>query len=436
VDNYDLVLEYLLSEGYSHKEATRIMVDEGFLDAVKQRTGIGKPGVGVGQVFKNVIRAGITDILGAGIGAGSVPSASAAAPTKTSIATSHSPASIVRTNTVQTRTAPKGANKITTNVWNEPSAPRSRINPSKPSDPKITSTRALSGTNVRGLLPQGVKNVLPDPWKQTTNSVSGARNLWNRVQQAVKSQAQLRGSPRAGQLPQGRPGGSLSNLVKTDIVKQNVKTGNLASANIGSGGVTSSSRPSTTQATQLPSGVRGGSLEKAGQVVDVKASEPSPSTVKPSGSVDKLPPKPAKSIKPTIRSRKPGRFSLNMGNNQGFSLPFGGAHLSAALAGLQAYNTADGTLTAARERGEYNPMQGPPTPEAPEKKPEVNQVVTKKKVVTPVVKKPAPAKPVDPRLQKYRELVRQGRHDTARDLGRQIHADKFGIPTTPTRKTA
>jgi len=78
----------------------------------------------------------------------------------------------------------------------------------------------------------------------------------------------------------------------------------------------------------------------------------------------------------------------------------------------------------------------PSAPKAPEKKPEVNQVVTKKKVVTPVVRKPAPAKPVDPRLQKYRELIRQGRHDTARDLGRQIHADKFGIPTTPTRKTA
>ena len=432
MDNYDLVLEYLLSEGYSHKEATRIMVDEGFLDAVKQRTGIGKPGVGVGQVFKNVIRAGITDILGAGIGAGSVPSASAAAPTKTSIATSHSPASIVRTNTVQTRTAPKGANKIPTNVWNEPSAPSSRINPSKPSDPKITSTRALSGTNVRGLLPQGVKNVLPDPWKQTTNAVSGARNLWNRVQQAVKPQAQLRGSPRAGQLPQGKSGGSLSNVVKPDIVKPNVKTGNLASANVGFGDVTSSSRPSTSQATQLPSGVRGGSIEPAGPVVDVKASKPSPSTVKPSGSVDKLP---AKSIKPTIRSIKPGRLdSLNMGNNnQGFSLPFGGAHLSAALAGIQAYNTADGTLEGALKRGDYKPT---PAPEEPEKKPEVNQVVTKKKVVTPVVKKPAPAKPVDPRLQKYRELVRQGRHDTARDLGRQIHADKFGIPTTPTRKTA
>jgi hypothetical protein len=90
------------------------------------------------------------------------------------------------------------------------------------------------------------------------------------------------------------------------------------------------------------------------------------------------------------------------------------------------------------KRGDYK--QGPPTPKAPEKKPEVKpevkQVVTKKKVVTPVVKKPAPAKPVDSRLQKYRELIRQGRHDTARDLGRQIHADKFGIPTTPTRKTA
>ena len=81
----------------------------------------------------------------------------------------------------------------------------------------------------------------------------------------------------------------------------------------------------------------------------------------------------------------------------------------------------------------------PPRPAAsktPEKKPEVQKVVTKKKVITPVVKRPEPAKPVDPRLQKYRELIKQGRHETARVLGRQIHADRYGIPTTPTRKTA
>ena len=100
MDNYDLVLEYLLSEGYSHKEATRIMVDEGFLDflgAVKQRTGIGKPGVGPGQVAKNILRAGITDILGTSIGTGSTPlSVSAAKPSSAAIT---SPAPQVRVST-------------------------------------------------------------------------------------------------------------------------------------------------------------------------------------------------------------------------------------------------------------------------------------------------------------------------------------------------
>jgi len=81
----------------------------------------------------------------------------------------------------------------------------------------------------------------------------------------------------------------------------------------------------------------------------------------------------------------------------------------------------------------------PPRPAAskePEKKPEVKQVVTKKKVVAPVVKKPAPSKPVDPRLQKYRDLIKQGKTASAEILGKQIYADKYGIPTTPTRKTA
>ena len=73
-----------------------------------------------------------------------------------------------------------------------------------------------------------------------------------------------------------------------------------------------------------------------------------------------------------------------------------------------------------------------PTPKAPEKKLEVQKVVAKKKVVAPVVKKPAPAKPVDPRLQKYRDLIKQGKHGAAKELGKQIHADKYGIPTTKT----
>ena len=60
--NYDLVLEYLLSEGYTEQQSNQIMVElvneaawNDFLKAVQQRTGIGKPGVGPGQVARNVL---------------------------------------------------------------------------------------------------------------------------------------------------------------------------------------------------------------------------------------------------------------------------------------------------------------------------------------------------------------------------------------------
>jgi len=78
-----------------------------------------------------------------------------------------------------------------------------------------------------------------------------------------------------------------------------------------------------------------------------------------------------------------------------------------------------------------------PKPAAPvAAKPKPAPVERTKAKLQPEVKKPAPAKPVDPRLQKYRDLIKKGRHGEARDLGRQIHADRYGIPTTPTRKTA
>ena len=77
-----------------------------------------------------------------------------------------------------------------------------------------------------------------------------------------------------------------------------------------------------------------------------------------------------------------------------------------------------------------------PTPKAPEKKPEVKQVVTKKKVDTPVVKKPAPAKPVDPRLQKYRDLVKKGKRLEAETLGREIYQSTYGAPAFRPTKTA
>jgi len=443
-DIYDEVLEILLDEGYSEKECNQIMVqlvNEGIWDAVKQRTGIGKPGVGPGQVAKNILRAGITDILGTSIATGSTPSSVSAA--KPSPAATTSPAPQVRVSTQTIRKAPKGANKITTNVWNEPFAPSSRINPSKPSGPRITSTRALPGTNVRGLLSQAAKNISPNPWNQVSDSASGAKNLFSRVKEIIKPQAQLKGSQTAGQLPQGRPGGSLSNVVKTDIVKQNVKTGNLASANIGSGGVTSSSRPSTTQATQLPSGVRGGPLEKAGPVVDVKSSKPSPSTVKPSGNVDKIAPKPTRTAKPSVKPKTPGGGSnLLQGLGTLASLrkltPYG---IAAAV--MEPRPTADGTLDAAKKRGDLNkgatnwvdPM---PTPEILKRsgvspKQEVKPVQTGEKPkskVSPVVKKPTPAKPVDPDVQQY-EKLKKSDPAKAKELGMKIWSKKYRPALTP-----
>ena len=83
----------------------------------------------------------------------------------------------------------------------------------------------------------------------------------------------------------------------------------------------------------------------------------------------------------------------------------------------------------------YTPPR-PPAPKAPEKKPEVQQVATKKKVVTPVVKKPAPAKPVDPRLQKYRDLIKKGKRLEAETLGREIYQSTYGAPAFRPTKTA
>lgn len=87
-----------------------------------------------------------------------------------------------------------------------------------------------------------------------------------------------------------------------------------------------------------------------------------------------------------------------------------------------------------RVAGPYTPERpkATETPKTPEKKPEVQPIAAKKKTVAPAVKKPAPAKSVDPRLQKYRDLIKKGRHGEARELGKQIHADKYGIPTTKT----
>ena len=379
-DTYDQVLQILLDEGYSEQECNQIMVQlvneaglGDFVKAVQQRTGIGKPGVGPGQVAKNILRAGISDILGTSIATGSTPSSvSAAKPTPT---VTSSPTPVVRTSTKPVRTAPKGAN-IAPDPWKQPSTPRSSAKPStttartsttpkaltgsptpralsgsqtraalpsgtrggalvkgtpggaitptakpgalvkvqKPSTP-TTTTRALPGTNVRGLLPQGVRNVLPDPWKQATDTASGARNLWNRVQQAVKPQAQLKPSQTnvRGLLPAAKPSPQTAAKPATSVRSQQFQ-----------------------DVQRLSKMMKGGLM---GELPSTKpVSKPAP---KPTGNVDKVAPKPEK---PSTKLKLPqGSGSNTFGNRkQGFSIP--GGRLGAFAAGIQAYNTADATL--------------------------------------------------------------------------------------------
>jgi hypothetical protein len=345
-DTYDQVLQILLDEGYSEQECNQIMVQlvneaglGDFVKAVQQRTGIGKPGVGPGQVAKNILRAGISDILGTSIATGSTPSSvSAVKPTPT---VTSSPTPVVRTSTKPVRTAPKGAN-IAPDPWKQTSTSRSSAKPStttartpstpkaltgsptpralsgsqtraalpsgtrggalvkstpggaitptakpgalakvqKPSTTPTTTTRALPGTNDRGLLPQGVKNVLPDPWKQATDTVSGARNLWSRVQQTVKPQAQLKASQTnvRGLLPAAKPSPQTAAKPATSVRSQQF------------------------QDVQRLNKMTGGGL--MGELPSTKpAPKPAP---KPTGNVDKLAPKPAKPVKQSIKPKTPG----------------------------------------------------------------------------------------------------------------------------------
>ncbi len=155
VDNYDEILEYLLSEGYSKEESDQIMVElinEAGLGALVKGA---KAIAGfVAKRAKTPLKTAATDSLITSTALNPVSTAKIAQ----NVAKSSSPTPIVRTvKPSPARTAPKGANKITTNVWNEPTAPRSRINPSKPSGNKVTSTKALSGTPSRPALPSAGK---------------------------------------------------------------------------------------------------------------------------------------------------------------------------------------------------------------------------------------------------------------------------------------
>jgi len=156
VDIYDQVLEYLLNEGYSEEESKQIMAE------IINEAGLGSLIKGAKAVAgfiakraKTPLRTAATDSLITSTALNPVSTAKVA---KTIAKSAPSPAPIVRTvKATPVRTSPKGANKITTNVWNEPTAPSSRINPSKPSGPKVSSTKALSGTPSRPALPSSGK---------------------------------------------------------------------------------------------------------------------------------------------------------------------------------------------------------------------------------------------------------------------------------------
>ena len=280
----------------------------------------------------------------------------------------------------------------------------------KPSTP-TTTTRALPGTNVRGLLPQGVRNVLPDPWKDVTNATSGSRNLWNRVQQAVKPQAQLKSSQTnvRGLLPAAKPSPQTAAKPATSVRSQQFQ-----------------------DVQRLNKMIKGGLM---GELPSTKpASKPAP---KPTGNVSKLPPKPSSTVKPSVKPKIPGGGSnILQGLGTLASLrnltPYG---VAAAI--MAPRPTADGTLTAAMKRGDVAPpapkLPAPQKPKAITSKPVAKPVATKTKPKTkpaakPVVSKPPQTKPSDPDIQRYQEL-RSKDPAKAKELGTKIWLKKYGAPT-------
>ena len=350
MDNYDLVLEYLLSEGYSHKEATRIMVDEGIIQdlwkAAQKR--FSSP--------KNIARAGAADVAATAIASTPANAARPALPPQ--------PAPIVRTV----------------------AAP-----------------------------------VTPNPLQQVAAPFKKVRNIVRQLNPA---------KPTAGSLPQGKSGGSVVTASKPGSVTPSAKPASgIANA---SGSSSVATRGSGGQVSPSGASVRtpGGPLAKAGPVVDVQ------SRLSGTPSVQRISPSKVRNFKPSVKvTPTPAAVSGSTASSLLGALKYV-PHVAAAAIGLNAGPVADGTLEGALKRGDYKPMQGPPAPKEPEKKPEVKQVVTKKKVVTPVVKKPAPAKPVDPRLQKYRDLVKKGKRLEAETLGREIYQSTYGAPAFRPTKTA
>ena len=344
MDNYDLVLEYLLSEGYSHKEATRIMVNEGWfqdlLGAAKKR--LSSP--------KSIARAGAADVAA------------------TAIATT----------------------------------PAQSTRPTLPPQPAPIIRQVAAPVNL-------------NPLQQVAAPFKKVRNIVRRLKSA---------KPPAGILPQGKPGGSVVTASKPGAVTPSAKQASgISNTSSSSVATTTGSGQVSTTGTSVRS--PGGSLTNAGPVVDVQ------SRLSGSSSAQRLSPSQVRNFKPSVRltGGGGGAVSGSTASNVLGVLKYV-PHVAAAAIGLNAGPVADGTLKG-------KDLNTPPRPEAtktPEKKPEVQQVVTKKRVVPPVKQPERPR--VDPEVQRYRDLVKKGKRLEAERLGRDIHQRYYGAPAFRPTKTA
>lgn len=389
IDIYDEVLNFLLSEGYSHKEATSIMVNEGWFQ----------------------------DLLGA--------------------------AKKRLSNPLKTAATDAAATAIAT-------TPAQSVRPALPPQPAP-------------IVRQVAAPVTPNPLQQLKAPVNNVINVVRQLKSAK--------SP-AGSLPQGKPGGNIIPSSKPGAVTPSTKPVSGITNASGSSSVVTRSGSSQVSTTGANVRTPGGPLAKAGPVIDVQP------RLSGTPSVQRLSPSQVLKFKPSVKLTGGGAAGPLTGLKGGVAgsiislaaqpviddLAKRGAKATfrtiAALRGKtekaqqlapSLYDKQGPDLTTNivsgvrnREKPEvsgvgplprvaapYTPAR-PPASKVTDKKVEVKPAVSEKPKLTPIVKKPVSVKPVDPRLQKYRDLIKQGMTDTAEKLGKEIYADKYGIPTAKT----
>ena len=366
MDNYDLVLEYLLSEGYSHKEATSIMVDENWrqnlLNFVSGR-------------LKTPVKTALTDL--------------------TTTAVSLTPGQSVK--------------------------------------PAVSS--ALQAAQPAPIVRQVVAPATPNLLQQVAAPFKKVRNIVRQLNPA---------KPTAGSLPQGKPGGSVVPASKPGTVTPSAKPASGITNT--SGGSSVATRSGSGQVTQSGTNVStpSGPLAKAGPVIDVKP------TLSGTPTVQRIAPGKVANFKPTIKvNPTPPATSGSTGSID----PNKAALVAAGLSVLRGDTKQTTGLTKAQrdsklaqQRAETQAASQPaPEPRGERSadtndakqeraKAEYQQVVTKKKVVPPVKQPERPR--VDPEVQRYRQLVKQGKRLEAEKLGREIYQRTHGAPAFRPTKTA